>query len=282
MKLLLVFFSAIGASVGSATRHSIAPQRHQSQEAPQATQALHREQEQDTEYPVTSTFTSKTTFRMPPLNPWFLPGPEMTVFTYDITTLEPHSSQPTSYPETIVQTAITIATNTMYTYRGSSYDESTITITNTRFDTYHVHTPAASHLRPGYSFTDFPGCGDCILDIDWTPDQTCEVNGWGTGCANQQCQWREDEGEAGLWYCFAGPHRGDREYMGRLCWRGDDIGFETLAKPCLYGDQLPHCVPCVGMRVKCGKDNGPCPTRPGHPDFRTEVPGSITSRAPWM
>lgn len=219
---------------------------------------------------------------MPPLNPWLPAGPDMTMITYDITILEPHPSRPTSYPETIVQTAITTATSTMYAYHGSSLDESTTTATNTRFDTYHVYTPAASHLRPGYSFTDFPGCGDCVLDTEWKPDQSCEANGWGTGCANQQCQWRENEGDVGLWYCFAGPHRGDREYMGRLCWRGDDIGFEPLAKPCLYGDQLPHCVPCVGMHVKCEKDNGACPTRPGHPDFRTEAPESITSRLPWM
>lgn len=145
-----------------------------------------------------------------------------------------------------------------------------------------MHTPAPSHLRPGYSFTDFPGCGDCVLDADWKPDPECEARGWGTGCGNQQCQWRGNEGDAGLWYCFAGPYRGDRDYMGRLCWRGEDIGFDALAKPCLYGDQLDHCVPCVGMYVPCEKDNGPCPTRPGHPEFRTARPGSITSRVPWM
>ncbi|GAB1316539.1 hypothetical protein MFIFM68171_06749 [Madurella fahalii] len=283
---LLVFFGVVGvvgASVSSATRSSVAPRRQQSQvPLSVTTQPLHRQHEQSVEYPVTSTFTSKATFRVPPLNPWNLPPPEWTMVTYDITTLEPHPSRPTSYPETIVQTAITTATNTIYIRSGSSHLVRTIMATTTQFDTFYVHTPAPSHLRPGYSFTDFPGCGDCVLDVDWKPDPACEANGWGTGCANQQCQWRGNEGDAGHWYCFAGPHRGDRDYMGRLCWRGDDIAFDPLAKPCLYGDQLPHCVPCVGMRVDCERDNGVCPTRPGHPDFRTEVPESITSRSPWM
>ncbi|KAK0702842.1 hypothetical protein B0H67DRAFT_558450 [Lasiosphaeris hirsuta] len=224
----LVLFSIVGTLPGADTRNLV------------------------TSYPFTSTFTSMTTFRIPPLDLFGLPVPTFAWVEHDVTTLEPHPSRPTVYPETIVQTAITKATSTVYSYTfftdapGSS---TTLTTTSTRFDTYHVHTPAASHLRPGYSFTDFPGCGDCVLDKDWTPDGECETHEWGTGCSNQQCQWREHEGDAGNWYCYAGPHRGDREYMGRVCWRGDDIGFDPLAKPCLYGDQLPHCVP-VTMTYK--------------------------------
>jgi len=269
MKPLLAFLGTVSASAATATRSSGYQQQQQF------------ETQLSSKYVTTSTFTSKTTFRVPPLYPFAIPGP-FTVVEHDITILEPHPSRPTSYPETIVQTAITKATNTVYASTGSSFEPTITTTTTTRFDTYHMHTPAPSHLRPGYSFTDFPGCGDCVLDMDWEPDAECDAAEWGTGCSNQQCQWRGNEGSAGLWYCFAGPHRGDREYMGRVCWHGDDIGFETLAKPCLYGDQLPHCVPCVGMHVACDKDNGACPTRPGHPDFRTERPGVITSRLGWM
>jgi len=280
MKLLLLF-SNVGASLGAAVRSSVAPQRQPSGVLPSVTQSPRRQHRQVAEYPVTSTFTSKTTFRIPPFNPGAVPIPTLIEVEHDVTILEPHPSRPTSYPETIVQTAITKATSTEYTFNAFTFESSTITITSTRFDSYHVHTPAPSHLRPGYSFTDFPGCGNCVLDIDWKPDAGCEANGWGTGCSSQQCQWRGNEGDAGLWYCFAGPHRNDREYMGRLCWHEDNIGFDPLAKPCLYGDQLPHCVPCVGAHIECDKDKGACPTRPGHPDFRTELPGSITSRSPW-
>jgi len=236
-------------------------------------------------YPTTTTFTSKATLQIPPPGPFALPVFTYTFIEQDITILEPHPSLPTTYPETITQTAITKATSTIYSFTPFSTGSTifTVTDTTTRFDTYLIHTPAPSHLRPGYSFTDFPGCGDCVLDADWTPAPKCETKSWGTGCANQQCQWRENEGEAGLWYCFAGPQRGDREHMGRLCWYGtDDFWTEMLAEPCLYGDQLPHCVPCVGAHVKCGEGEGECMTRPGHPEFRAERPERVTSRKGWM
>ncbi|OAA65845.1 hypothetical protein SPI_02632 [Niveomyces insectorum RCEF 264] len=194
-----------------------------------------------TSYPTTLTFTSHMSYTTSSYN--FAVGGDdgaasssdggVTTDFQNMVTVEPHASSPTSFPATVVMTAVT--SHTLVT--GKPAVTATVSV-ETQLSTWIVRPPTSTDL-PRHS-TGI--CGNCTQPATWTPDAACVAQNQTTGCV-RQCAQRDN-----LWYCFQKDDWYQENVMGRVCWWLNPFygttDYRMLGKPCVDGDRKVDCSAC--------------------------------------
>ncbi|KAH8881325.1 hypothetical protein GQ53DRAFT_832511 [Thozetella sp. PMI_491] len=191
-------------------------------------------------YPTTVTrISSSTLTEITPYNP-VLPVPwysKTVISTVTVTLLEPWPASPTSFPYTMLQTAVkhsTIESRLVVTISAppeTSFSYATVTGTST----WILWRPAVTDMPAGGSGS----CSECVASSP-TPDPRCERLGLDTACQGQ-CEQRD-----GLWWCYRRYYSDPSSLaMGRACW-GNKTEYAQLLTPCIGTDHALPCMPCKG------------------------------------
>jgi hypothetical protein len=191
---------------------------------------------------VTSIWSTTSSATISPDGAWPVFHRQVYITTLTVTTLEPWSSSPTSFPHTLVQTAITHRTMTTEITPcvacGTAPLTTIATAVQTSQSTWLLYAPAPTDLPRDATLP----CAECAGPAFRT-DPRCQALGLDTAC-QAQCDLR-----GGLWWCFRREYadRGPLQ-MGRACW-GKGEEYLQLVTPCAVGDHAFACTPCNGTDI---------------------------------